>query len=219
MAVRAAAAAKSPHRAAFEASAADARVPDFRILPAPEASAPPDEFQAPVLYAEPLDWERDRIGVDLASDPRWRHTLEEARDTGVVVASPPVHLPLWPDEFGIVTVAPTYGDDVPPAEVAARRARIRGFGVAVARVDELVRDALERVGHPYIVARITDVTGTAVQASGSLLREVPSDAMRWSTHVEVGGRVWLADDWDSDETNKEIARDFDFGENEIAAAG
>lgn len=34
------------------------------------------------------------------------------------------------------------------------------------------------------------------------------------------GRVWLADDWDSDEVNDEIARDFHAGEDDaVNAAG
>ncbi|MFN7144558.1 MAG: sensor histidine kinase, partial [Myxococcota bacterium] len=189
---------RAEDRDIFELSARDADVPDYRILAhRPDGSlgpAAPSDLYAPVLYVEPLSRFGPAVGYDLASQPDRRRALEEARDTGMLVATSGVRLVLFPGEWGILAVTATYGGIEPPTTLADRRAEVRGFVATVIRTEVLVQDALSRADGRGLGVRLTDLSTFPPQVlSGPAATATPAEALTWSTFHAVGGRTWRVD--------------------------
>ncbi len=185
-------------RAAFEASARDEAFPDYRIvhqLPG-GALAPVAErdYYAPILFVEPLEEERNAVGYDLASNPERRSAMEKARDVGELTATGRVRLVMFPDEWGVLLLAASYGGFAPPETVHERRAEVRGYAASVIRVDELAELARERSGAEDLVVRVTDVTEErGLLMTGPGPGQVAADALSWTAWHGVGGRRWRID--------------------------
>ena len=132
-------------RAAYEAEARAAGLTDYRFWEVADGKpreAGRRDFYVPIHYMEPPS--ALALGFDLAADRlRWS-TAENARDSGRIAASQPFALiedAGKPDALPVVGVyAPVYreGD---PASLAARRAALAGFTMAIVRIAPVVDNA------------------------------------------------------------------------------
>lgn len=141
----------------------------------------------PVRFIEPLGPNSAALGLDLGSDPTRLGSLESARDSGLPVATAPIKLAqAHGNEAGLLVVLPVYqGVQVIPSTVDERRARLRGFAVAVFRIPDLVGGVFQDLLTRGIQAEIHDSgpLGERIYATGS----VRSGDKAW---VDVGGRRW-----------------------------
>lgn len=113
----------------------------------------------PVLFVEPWVGNEAALGFDLMSDTPRRVALEQARDTGLVVASKPITLVQSTTEvMGFLVFLPVYKG--PTETVAERRERCQGFVVGVFEVRRILEGALGSLGNWTDDAAIEVVAST-----------------------------------------------------------
>jgi len=140
----------------------------------------------PVFYLETLQRNAAAFGFDVGSEPRRRRALEQARDSGQVIATASLRLAQEPgSQLGFLVFQPLY--EGTPTSLEQRRAQLRGFAVAVFRVGDLVSSALRTTEAKGLAATITD------EAEGSVIygRNISSSEPGWDTALEVAGRRWI----------------------------
>jgi signal transduction histidine kinase/CheY-like chemotaxis protein len=145
------------------------------------------DFYVPVRFIEPLERNRAALGYDLASDECRRLSLEQARDTGKPVATAPIQLAQGPDnQAGFLVLLPVYYGDLPPTTIAERQRHLRGFAVAVFRVNDLVAQFFHELKAKGIEAALYDQS-----RQGQLLYAEKSFAQASdSIPLEIAGRQW-----------------------------
>jgi PAS domain S-box-containing protein len=180
-------------RDASEQDARRAGWPDFRFTELGPSDhgvrAARREQYVPVYYIEPPVRNGEAIGFDLASCPVRGRALDAARDTGELVATPPLRLvQAGDDRLGILVYLPVYHGR--PTDVAARRAALLGYASAVFRVNDLA-------GSPAVTAGLADeglgvrvVDEGAVDAAPPLFAR-PPDARRPAAVDDVVGQARL----------------------------
>lgn len=191
-------------KAAFEAEQRSALVDDpsyaqFSIHPMTAADA------YPVTYLQPLAGNQAALGFDLASDPKRRAALEDARDRGHPVGTPPLRLVQEPgDQVGFVLQAPVYdAGEVLPVTTPARRRHFIGVLSAVFRVGDMLTGVLGTT--PEVDAEIYDIGPTVATSADPpgppalLLNTGPTSVLRSDGTVRgqhryldlsIGDRRW-----------------------------
>ena len=97
----------------------------------------------PVFYVEPLAGNEKALGFDLASNPAHKAALEQARDSGMIVASTRIRLVQEEEtQSGVVVFSPVYSGSKPPETVEERRRKLTGFGLGVFRIGDLLTSAI-----------------------------------------------------------------------------
>ena len=178
----------------LEAEAAADGAPGFRIRELePSGRLVPARTRdgyVPVYLIEPLAKNQAALGFDLGSDPSRRIALEEARDSGVPVATAPIHLAQEAqDHAGLLVLLPVYQGPM-PADVAGRREKWAGFAVAVFRVADLVGDAFRELESKGIEARLTEGGPAAKTLFGA---DALASRDRASTWLEFASRRWAVE--------------------------
>lgn len=98
----------------------------------------------PVYYMEPYKTNKEAFGFDVASSPMRYAALAEARDTGDAVATRGIRLVQEKkSQFGLLIFLPIYTRIVPHESIEQRRQTLRGYALAVFRVGDVVRSALQ----------------------------------------------------------------------------
>jgi signal transduction histidine kinase/CheY-like chemotaxis protein len=145
------------------------------------------DFYVPVRFIEPLERNRAALGYDLASDECRRLSLEQARDSGKPVATAPIQLAQGPDnQAGFLVLLPVYHSDLPPTTIAERQRHLKGFAVAVFRVNDLVAQFFHELKAKGIEAALYDQS-----RQGQLLYAEKSFAEASdSIPLEIAGRQW-----------------------------
>ncbi len=145
------------------------------------------DFYVPVRFIEPLERNRAALGYDLASDECRRLSLEQARDTGKPVATAPIQLAQGPDnQAGFLVLLPVYHSDLPPTTIAERQRHLKGFAVAVFRVNDLVAQFFHELKARGIEAALYDQS-----PQGQLLYAVESFGHAGEIiPLEIAGRRW-----------------------------
>ena len=106
--------------------------PGWRVWPEGERSA-----YAPLLQLEPaVPRNKAQLGRDLLAYPLPRRALEAARDSGRMALSG--KLDFGNSQAGFLMALPLYRGDEPPATVAQRRSRLRGWVLAPVHVQDLM---------------------------------------------------------------------------------
>jgi PAS domain S-box-containing protein len=128
---------------------------DFQVQP--EGDRP--EYHS-IIYLEPLD-RRNRvaIGYDMFTEPVRRAAMEQARDTGLAVASGRVTLVQEIDKEkqpGFLIYAPVYRNDLPTSTVDERRAALIGFVYAPFRATDLLHGTLAHLEYRGIDFKVYD---------------------------------------------------------------
>lgn len=114
------------------------RAPDGRMV---EAGDRPEHF--PVYYMEPWRGNEVALGYDLGSHPARRQALEQARDSGAMVATSRIMLVQEVGrQYGYLIFRPVYRKGPPHGTVAERRESLSGYGLGVFRVGDMIEAAL-----------------------------------------------------------------------------
>ncbi len=181
-------------RTAFEEAVRQEGFPDFRITernPSGETVRAADrDLHDPVLYVEPFKGNATVLGFDLLASPERRVALETSRDTGRLLATPPV--PLLYDErvFGFLAFLPVYRKGVPIGDTAERRAGLEGFVVGVYRIDRLV-PPVDLSGLHLVLEDMTEGGAPRpIYASAPAGTRSGASAPLFARTMEIGGRRW-----------------------------
>ncbi len=128
----------------------------------------------PVLYVQPYQFNREMLGLDLASDPMILEAMQQARDAGQMQVSPAITLQ-WEGriEYGFVARLPVYHktgtdeaeaedeEDAVPDTPELRQQLLRGFAAGIFRIGDIVERALQNLTPSGVDMSIYDITGAA----------------------------------------------------------
>ena len=131
------------------------RLPDGKMVPRPEQK----EYY-PVYYVEPLRGNEQALGFDLASNPARLGSLAMSRDTGKMIASPPIRLVQEKaGQVGFLVFLPVYTKGAQKSTVEERRESLEGFCLAVIRMGDFVDRLLAHQNPADVDVHIYDSTG------------------------------------------------------------
>jgi len=174
--------------------------PDFAIKPPGER----DEYVV-VKNMQPMAGNAAGFGLDLLADPVRRADIVRARDSGELVASPPLAAAVDPNQISITVRAATYGRGMPVQTTAQRREAFRGSVAMVVHINELVSSLIgPQAGRQFEIAihdlglsagdRAEDPTKKnllfdSLGLSGMKLEDA-QDRLNQTTMLDIGGRKW-----------------------------
>jgi signal transduction histidine kinase len=142
---------------------------------------------------------RSLFGYDFYSDRVNRDAMEQARDTGLPVASGKVDLEQAgiSRQTGFLVYTPVYHYGAPQGTPDERRAALQGFIVSVFRTDDLLRNIVGRRADAEVDLEVFDGAeftrkGLLHDDDGTLQADDPSDSAHFSeiATTEVAGRIW-----------------------------
>ncbi|MES2297591.1 MAG: CHASE domain-containing protein [Pseudomonadota bacterium] len=192
---------QAAQRARYEQEHKDAGYPGFAISERGAGGAlvdaPTRASYLPVDYLEPYNANASAQGFDLASDEQRRAAIENARDSGVPVASVPVHLVQLAQQdsrIGILLFCAVYQPHMRLNSVAERRLAFRGVVLAVVRLDTLVESLFPAELRRQIELRLFDpgVAGQPLAVFDTMQGEGmqgPANAPPFATTLHIGGRA------------------------------
>ena len=200
---------RSGERADFEKEARRDGLTDFRISQIgtgknmARAGFRTEHF--PVYFVEPFDRNKRSVGFDLASDPTLLAALNEARDSGRAVATHRLRLfqeKSTQPEF--LLFVPIYRNGIAINTVAQRRAALRGYGLGVFSIRDMIANTLKSAAQ--VTGLDTYVFDDNAPASRRLLAFVPSllntgnspplteqalrDTHAFTTSHDISGQTW-----------------------------
>ncbi|QSA95660.1 CHASE domain-containing protein [Methylococcus sp. EFPC2] len=120
-----------------------AELPGFRVNPfGTDEEDWLDSELFPIVFLEPAAGNEGLLGADLGSLPSRRAALDAARDSGKMVASPPL-VPMQEnnDRYGFLAIHPLYAPGQPTATAEQRHAACTGFVIGVFRIETLIERA------------------------------------------------------------------------------
>jgi PAS domain S-box-containing protein len=148
----------------------------------------------PVYFLEPYGGNEAALGFDLASDATRKTAMDKARDTESMVVTERLGLIQDPGrQRGFLALMPVYRKGLPRQTVAERRANLKGFELAVFRIDGIVdswRSRMPLEGIAFVLSLRSDSGDDTVLFASN--EWSPSDA-RQALHVktfELAGRRW-----------------------------
>jgi diguanylate cyclase (GGDEF)-like protein len=150
---------------------------------------------APLVQLEPgVSRNQALLGQDLLADPVHRQTLEAARDSGRLTLTPKLELSgaRAGGPAGFLMALPIYRGDEPPASMAQRRQRLRGWVVAPVLVQDLMASLYGELP-AGLALRLYD--GQDLHEAHLLYRSTraPSDApvlLQAREFLVLGGHTW-----------------------------
>ncbi len=152
-------------------------------------------YYYPVQYVVPFKVNRTLLGFDQGSDPVVLKTLELARSSGLMQATPAIRLPQEIDPApGVLVVEPVYlGSRHTSID---RQRNLSGFIIAVVRIKTVLQNAVYSVlqNDAPIYTTLHDITGGAerfVYSHGAEPAVPASDAWKQESKVLFAGRIWL----------------------------
>ena len=127
----------------------------------------------PVLYVQPYPFNREELGLDLASDPEILEALQQTRDAGQMRATPRISLQRdGRTEYGFAARLPVYNkidrdeneaeddqEDTVPDTLDLRQQQLRGFAGGIFRIGDIVERALQNLSPSGIDMVIHDISG------------------------------------------------------------
>lgn len=196
-------------RGRWEAMARRDGLLDFRVTERDTAklqAASRRKEYFPVYYLEPRSGREIALGFDLASDRSRKAALERARDSGRLVATPPLTLVhAKTGASGVLVFAPIYRRIAANASVAMRRRDLTGFALGIfypgeilektfcsfkpGGIDVYLYDTLFP-GQGPIYAHQTRKASTLAARSGANGPEQGVE-LQSAKRIDVAGRQWL----------------------------
>lgn len=146
-----------------------------------------------VKYIEPIENNRDALGLDVASDLTRLDAIWTARDSGLPVATGRVHLvQAAKAEPGLLIYAPIYSEEAVPPTVLERREQLQGYAVGVVLVRQLLESAIAGFRLDHVSLRLYDKSG---QNDNQLLTTWQEDAdarllLTTDRQIPFAGRNW-----------------------------
>lgn len=162
----------------------------------PDFELKPDKYAAEhhvVTYLYPMQSNRWIFGFDLSASAERLLTLEHARDTGELTATPPLERDMGSYVLrGFLMMLPVYGDSK-PENLAQRRQHYRGMLSGIFRTDGLFAQfELDQFSAMSIrdVTHAQDPKETLSIKPFYRMGDVSSDAATLSRHIMIGDRDW-----------------------------
>jgi signal transduction histidine kinase/integral membrane sensor domain MASE1 len=188
---------RDAERASYEAAARRDGLHNFRFTEIDStgklARAAQRAEYVPAFFIEPTVGNDVAFGFDIASDPERRSALEKARDTGGPAVTPPIRLLQDPaQQAGFLMALPVYRLGANAETATARRRNLRGYVIAVYRVDDLVDAALRNLDRGDVMLRIAD--GERILYDSVVTTEKTSAArvtIQRRTTLMIAGREWV----------------------------
>ena len=136
-------------------TAGQADTPLFTVHP---PAAPNDGGHFVIEFNEPMKGNENAFGLDLAKLPVHRIAVEQARDSGAIVATGrAVLVQDRARHAGFVARAPVYRPQMPTGTVAERRAAFVGMVAIVFRVDDLMTEVVDPAVLQHLALQIVDL--------------------------------------------------------------
>ncbi len=181
-----------------QSGAGAAGVPPFVVHPPVQS----DEHFV-IEFNEPMKGNENAFGLDLASLPWQRAAVQEARDSGRIVATGRTLLVQDATRHpGFVARAPIYRQNMPIGSVEQRRAAFIGVVAIVFRVDDLMREVIEPSLLRHLALRISDGGADSADRRAppddgtELFDSLPPGGLRLANlvargYISVAQRQWL----------------------------
>ena len=146
----------------------------------------------PVLYVEPFEPNQVILGMDGSNNPPRRKTLDQARDSGQMVASAPLLLGEEREgQLGFLVFYPVYRTET--NNESERREALLGFAVAAFRITDSIDRILGDLADREVALTIYDLEDPT-QPIYSSTNQPPSQPLFQQSHeVNVAGRRWRLD--------------------------
>ncbi len=154
-------------------------------------AAAPREAHVPVGYISPLEGNRAALGFDINSEALRRDAIARARQSGQPAATAPIHLVQDRQQhIGLLLLAPAFQ---PAADAGSEGAMLKGFAVAVVKVEHMVDLAIGHLLPPGLVLELEDLA--AAPGQGLLYRSADQEplaggAPSWSRQLRMADRTW-----------------------------
>lgn len=154
----------------------------------------------PVYYLEPLKGNEAALGYDLLSEPVRRAAMEKSRDTGRLVATPPIELvQQGQKKTGIIVFMPVYAKDQPRRTLEQRRVNLRGYVLAVYNADDFINGVNARMPSEGLDCLVADLAAP-VDRQVFYKQELDQGAVKWKRlsglkyemSLDVPDRHWHA---------------------------
>lgn len=146
----------------------------------------------PILYVEPLEPNRVILGMDSNNNLPRRKTMDQARDSGQMVASAPLFLGEEREgQLGFLVFHPIYRNEAD--SVDQRREGLIGFAVVAFRIVDSIDRILGDLANQEVALAIYDLEDLTrpIYRSDNQMSGTP--LFQQSFEVDVAGRRWKLD--------------------------
>ena len=153
----------------------------------------------PVFFVEPHVGNEAAFGFDLGSSPARLMALNQARDSGEMVATSRITLVQETgDQFGFLVFIPIYLNGAPTGSVAERRENFTGLGLGVFRIGDLADAAAAKFSNSPIPVDIeifdlsapVETSRLYPKSAASVGEDQGSSNFLGTRKLTVGGREW-----------------------------
>jgi len=111
----------------------------------------------PVIYTAALTGNELTAGYDLASDTTHWPAMQEARDSGQTVITPPITIKqATGEEYGTSFITPIYSGNISPDSLTLRRSTLQGFVIFVIRINDAMNEAFAEMQEQSINVFLSD---------------------------------------------------------------
>ena len=157
--------------------------------------APPSSSSQPGAFR--IEYGHDELTAAVTAPPDLTFAANRARDTGLAAITPPFD-PGGDSPTSIVLVMPVYvqpPDTPPPATVAERRERIRGYASGIVPVEHVSNQLAREAATLGLAVKLSDVTalGPEIPILSQGRPATGGTSLRVSLPVAFGGRTWRLD--------------------------
>lgn len=164
----------------------------------------------PVYYLQPETKNETALGFDVGSEPTRSAALNQARDTGKMVATPGIQLLQESREgLGVLIVQAVYDQNIVLNSVANRRYGLKGFVAVVFNLETLSENALTKFPETYQIFHVylldesergkTDLLYSNIDLDKDypkekkialILSNINNQELNFNKIIPIGGRKW-----------------------------
>ena len=145
-----------------------------------------------IQYIEPIERNREAVGLDVASEANRRQAAEQAMRTGAATLTAPITLvqASGASKRSFLLLLPVYRQGATPATEAERLESAVGWTFAPLLIDEVLRDVLPADGLVAVTLRDRDQPDAASFFSTDNERDVKAHALQQRLPIAIYGRSW-----------------------------
>ena len=145
-----------------------------------------------VQYIEPIQRNREAVGLDVASESNRRQAAEQAMRTGAATLTAPITLvqASGAAKRSFLLFLPVYRQGATPATEAERLESAVGWTFAPLLIDEVLRDVLPAAGLVAVTLRDRDQPDAASFFNTHSERDVKAHALQQRIPIAIYGRSW-----------------------------
>jgi PAS domain S-box-containing protein len=147
-----------------------------------------------IQYVEPIERNREAVGLDIASDPSRKSAAEQAMRTGQATLTGPINLIQQSDasQNSFLLLLPIYRPDMDVTSPERREIANEGWSFAPLMIDEVLRNV--DLHREHLALSLSDVSekGTRVFYR-SPSAEPALDALSQRASIAMYGRIWEVD--------------------------